>query len=296
MKRHLATALVGYGSGFHFSSDPPRDVADVRYLRGSDPYDTIACVLANLHQGTFEATEALLPLLKASDEHFVWSAATDLLAYGAPQDLVRRFFAWAYECPEDSRRCAACSVALMAGNSWAIEPALDLLPTIADLQMRTFLRADLSWLLEASPGPLSIEPSDIESPNQAGVLPWQDPRGVPDEAEYATGVRRAVDQNSAALAAAGDAAFAEGEPMDVSNIAQRLLERLEEPRTFSPRLHHAALQLEASTGLRAWECFAGSGQVDRARLAAIILRFLDSDAPARFAPGTRYFFGHRIPG
>ncbi|HEY0135692.1 MAG TPA: hypothetical protein VGB85_16525, partial [Nannocystis sp.] len=62
------------------------------------------------------------------------------------------------------------------------------------------------------------------------------------------------------------------------------------------RMYREQMLFAAATGVDCRGFFDKDHILQYLPATAIMERFLESDALARFAPGERYFFGHRIPG
>jgi len=291
MKPYLATALWGHGSGFCFTTKPPPGVERLEQLQSRDPDDVLACVLANFQCGNFEVASALLPLMQRDESAYIWSAGANLLAHAAPQAEVRRFFDWAHGLPDDASRYEACATALIAGNLWAVDAALALHAELSDPNLRQFLRADLSWLLEASTAEVFAGPALQNASDEDEEQPFSiEPRF--DHAGYASSVLSIRDSIAAGFPPA--AAVAEGAPIHVVDIAQRLLRQLGSEDASRARLEHAWWMFGAITGVDCRAFFSDDGNLQRLSAAAIVEDYLDS-FDAQFQPGVRYFFGHRIP-
>jgi hypothetical protein len=294
MKPHLENALVGYGSGFHFAAPPPPDVGDFKYLRSPDPEEVLACVLANLQAGRFDAADALLPLLMRDDSFYVWSASANLIAHGAPRALSRAFVDWALGQSDESGWFEATSAALHAGNLWAVPLALEVHGRLEDPNLRSILETDLSWVLEESPAAIYAGPALVEpDPKDAGLYSESQP--YPDDAAYAAVVQHGERALAAALGPAQHAAIAEGEPKHVAHGAQRLLARVRTPDAPRGRIEQGVRAFAASTGVDCRDFFDRDGNLRPLTAAAGLEEYLNSHAVARLEPGARYFFGHRIP-
>lgn len=292
MKAHLQTALAGYGSGFHFTVKPPPGVEQRRNLLSSDPEEVLACVLANLQLGHFDAAEALLPLVQREDDARVWAASSDLLGYGAPVKYVRSFFEFASKL-EEVPRYQACATALCSGSVWAVSPTLQVHATLSDLNLRAILATDLSWLLEPSPGaifhgPALITPDPDASPLLSESQPYQ------DDAGYADLVTQRADALRAG-SAGGNVFFAEGEPIQILSIARRLLDRIRDPDASRARIEQGWVLFGAMSGIDCRDFFDREGHLRPLSAAAILEDFIQSGAAERFEPGVRYFFGRPIP-
>ncbi len=294
MKAHLATALAGYGSGFHFTVPPPPDVANLKHLRSPDPDDVLGCVLANFQRGGFETADALLRLLQRDDSDYVWSAATNLLAYGAPGACIRSFFSWAHGEPDEVSRFDASTAALLAGGLWAVEPTLAALPILSDPNLRSITQTNLSWVLEEAPGaiyegPTLVSPDPEESPLFSESQPYPDDRGyaklVRGQERLVRVGRRLGDQST----------VVEGELVNFENVTRRLLKRVRFPAPPQGRVEQGWMFFAATTGVDCRDFFDGEGRLRHLTAAALLEAYLASGAVERFEPGVRYFFGHRIP-
>jgi hypothetical protein len=88
-----------------------------------------------------------------------------------------------------------------------------------------------------------------------------------------------------------DTPLFEGEPVGARRLAEKLLVHLQ----MADLPEYWRGRFEAMTGL---DCsgFYKSGSLQPLTAAAIVEDFLESGDADKFEPGTRYFFGHRIPG
>jgi len=291
MKSYLEKTLVGYGAGFHFTVPPPPGVERLSHLASPDPEEVIACVLANFQRARFDVADALVPLLKGTDSFWVWSAGAHLLSAAAPAEHVRELLTWAEAGSDQAAQYRLCLAALLRGWLWAVEPTLRALPTFRDPALALILETALSWLLEERDGAIYEGPEEVELPPEAQT--WDpSPQLVSDELGYAERVRERVRQVGQPE---GRTIFAEGEPISVIRIAERLLEQLRSPGGTGPRIDHSWRVFNASTGVDCRDFFDAEGNPRRLTGAVILEDYLRSGAGKALKPGVRYFFGHQVP-
>lgn len=289
---YVARTFLEHGAGFHFSAAPPPDIRDHRYLSSADPWEVLACTLANLQHGHFGVAAAPIDLMSRYDDLDLWAACANLIGFAAPAAVVRSLFEVFAPAAYDDRRLYPCSAAVAAGGLWAVDPILGLYPR-ADPHLRDLLQDELSWLLEPAPGRLWAGPERIEV-QEPGAPDLTQPEPEPDIAGYVDAVRACARSVREALGPDRSAAVAEGRPIAVRDLAKTLLDRLRQGER-SDRIDRGRMLLEASTGLDCHGFFDEKYMLQPLAAAAIVEDFLESDDASRYLPGVRYFFGHRIP-
>ena len=88
LQTYLSRTFLELGDGFHFSAPPPDDVAEDRLLGSGDPWDVLACILARLQRGQFEAADSLPDLMKRVDDAGVWNACATLAGFAGRRRLL----------------------------------------------------------------------------------------------------------------------------------------------------------------------------------------------------------------
>ena len=298
MKPYLANALRGFGSGFHFSVPPPSDIHTARYLHSPDPDEALGSILANFQRGNFSVADVLLRLLQSDDSMSLWNAGCTLLGYGAPMEHVRAFVRWALEQDDDdSTTFYASKVGAAAGGLWVVEPTLERLRSMDDANERVLVCSSLSWLLESDSGTIERGPILVEpwNPSRDDSRLLSTSESHPGDTAYCRytldHMKRLCDQKNLC----SDAIVAEGDSLSMPGIARRLLSRLAGREATAGRIGHGLRCFRAMTGLDCRDVYTKEGTLQRLTAAAFIEDWLESSEAERFAPGGRYFFGHRIP-
>ncbi len=89
-------------------------------------------------------------------------------------------------------------------------------------------------------------------------------------------------------------ALVEGQRLSLRDVARRLLARLRS-NEYPDRVELGRMFLEATTGLDCGTFFDDSGRLQRLTAAALVEEFLARSGADGYQPGSRYFFGRRIP-
>lgn len=111
---------------------------------------------------------------------------------------------------------------------------------------------------------------------------------------YEKGLRELYDRRLAELGGPKAYAFYGG-PFSVRRVAERFLELLGNSRYENMMTPYLRQRFEACTGIDCSDFFAPNGDLKPLTAAARLEAWLESDAPDRFEPGERYFFGRKIP-
>ncbi|WP_143140851.1 hypothetical protein [Nannocystis exedens] len=111
---------------------------------------------------------------------------------------------------------------------------------------------------------------------------------------YETGVRDLWQRRLVELGGPKAYAFFGG-PFSVRRVAERFLELLGTSSYENMMKPYLRQRFEASTGIDCSDFFEKNGDLKPLTAAARLEAWLASDAPDRFEPGERYFFGHKIP-
>lgn len=136
----------------------------------------------------------------------------------------------------------------------------------------------LSALLESEMGPVCYAP----------------PRNCPDEEffAYIDMVKKVWELKKSQLG--GDSNVLWGSQFSVEKLAQKQRTLNDHGLYTNILRRNVRHRFEASTGINCSNFFR-DGQPQPLTATAVVEDWLDSDAPSRFVPGERYFFGHRIP-
>jgi hypothetical protein len=290
--QYLRRTFLERGSGFHFSAVPPPDIVEGRFLTSGDPWEVLACVLANLHQGNFEVAAVPIDLMKRNDDLNLWIACTNLIGFAAPVSIVKSLFDHFSESVYDSRKRYMCSAAVDSGGLWSVDHILPIYSSTSNTTERLYLELEMSWLLEKEPGSIWAGPEAIAVRDET-LPPYIEPESQADIAKYSKMVRERADLLQQYISSNEKLAIAEGKLVDTEDVAQTLLRRLSRGDP-NHRVDRGRMLLEATTGLDCRGFFNEKYILQPLPAAAIVEEFLESGQAKRYEPGVRYFFGHRI--
>ncbi|MBZ5709306.1 hypothetical protein [Nannocystis pusilla] len=111
---------------------------------------------------------------------------------------------------------------------------------------------------------------------------------------YETGVRELWQRRLIELGGPSAYSFFGG-PFSVRRVAERFLQMLGTSSYENMMKPYLRQRFEACTGIDCSDFFETNGDLKPLTAAARLEAWLESDAPDRFEPGERYFFGHKIP-
>jgi hypothetical protein len=294
---YLRGTFLELENGFHFASPPPADVISDRYLNSSDPGDVLACVLARCQQGSFDAVSRLLDVLRREDSAVVTNACCQLIGFTGGRRLLEQIVQqYAGELDDPGVQHDVPAAIVNAGALWAVPHLLAMHEVAVDVHARISLEQRLSLLLEPDSGPVWQGPEE-RSVVEDDSLPeaFREERIELDEQGY----RALVLGRLKELQASGslndrNVFYAEGAPLEVEQLARTMMRRIGS-NDFLYRIEWERMVLEATTGVSCRAFFNSEGRLQPLAAVAVIEEFLDSRDAARFAPGVRYFFGHRVP-
>ena len=295
LQTYLSRTFLELGDGFHFSAPPPDDVAEDRLLGSGDPWDVLACILARLQRGQFEAADSLPDLMKRVDDAGVWNACATLAGFAGRRRLLEGIAATFQGRFGERGVQFYVSDALANGcGLWAVPHLLAMHALASEDDTRIHLEISLSRLLEAEPGPVWSGPEETTTTSEDLPPAFQEASVTLDMGGYAALVRKRTAELAARLGAHADKAVAEAEVVVIETVARRLLDRIGAGEATN-RLGWERMILEATTGLDCRGFFNEEGAFQPLAAAAIVEDFLESGQAVKYEPGVRYFFGHRIP-
>ncbi|PRQ08591.1 HEAT repeat domain-containing protein [Enhygromyxa salina] len=295
-------------SPLHGFSRDPVDASRVpaAQLDSEDPRAAIEAITAFARRGDFEAVPRLAQILAAHDDNFVWYAGTTLLGLLAPWEMLQT---WSKRFDDPSDRDARFHVSdalHLSCGAWAVEPLIAMVRATSHWEQDTplyHLGRALSGLLDR-PGENTVD-DDLEHTVVVREDEWDQPTESldlhmqdvsPDRHAYA--VRNpAWDRHVQTRAEQlrrdfPDVAVRRGGPVDLGAMARRLLAQTKYGRLSSGE----RILFEAFTGIDCSGFYGGENRLLRPQVVQeVIGAFLNSDAPGRFRPGVRYFFGHEVP-
>ncbi len=298
---YTESLLLERGPGFHFLHPPPADIRDPRYLVSPEPREVIAAVLAHARAGNFGAFDHLLRLMLRDEAAWTWNACTNLLSYAAPfstiRKLVRAVLTEAPTPPDPGTRWYLCRILSGCKGLWAVPVILDVYSELRAPEQADLIPTYLSYLLEPTRGPIADGPPALPAPEPPAPTGFTTEEVVRYDLE---GFRAAVLARYTELRAVVGAgtedrtAVFEGEPLSLDRVARRLLGRLRVGED-ADEIEIGRMIFEAHTGVNCAAFYKPLGPLQPLAAAAIVEDYLESGDAARFEPGVRYFFGHRIP-
>src|SRR5262245_54777627 len=152
---YLRDTFLELGDGLHFSSPPPDDIADGRYLKSGDAWEVLACVLARAQRGEFHDVERLIDVMRERDSAGVWHACAQLLGFAGRRDVLERLAAEFADRFGDRGVQLYLSAALTDGcGLWCVPHLLAMHEKAVDDDARIHVELCLSRLLESGRGPI----------------------------------------------------------------------------------------------------------------------------------------------
>jgi hypothetical protein len=281
---------------FHFSTPPAADLRSLSYLASSDPADVTAAVLVFAQGGDFSHFSRLIPLMKQFDEVKVWAECSMLFSYAAPSSalraLLRAFSDDIFERKDAVTQQWIAEILCNSGLLWCVPEVLRSFRANEQRDEYCSTPISLSYMLESERGEIADGPA-LKPPPE----PWPEwleylPKVYDDDA-YNSIVMARYEELSAGVEDPERTAVFEGEPLSLQEIAHNALRRIAAGQDIE-EIAIARTILEANTGVDLSACYKET-LLDRLGAAATIEVLLDEGVLTDFEPGTRYFFGHRIP-
>lgn len=290
---YLRRTFLELGDGFHFSSSPPPDIADERYLRSSDPWDVLACVLARLQRGQLQAVDMLVDLMRHHDDAGVWNACAQLIGFAGRRQLLEVLMNEYADQLHDRGVQIYVSTALVNGcGLWSVPHLLAMHAATIDDNARMHLEFDLSRLIEPEPGPICSGPEQIVVEDNELPPPFRETSIKLDRKGYAALVEARTAELGLGLNKG--MAVAEGRIFELEQLARTLLRRVR-TGVRTERIEWERMLFEGTTGLDCRGFFNEQYILQPLTATAIVEDFLESGEAGNYEPGVRYFFGHRIP-
>lgn len=292
---YLQRTFLELGDGFHFSSAPPSDITDERYLRSGDPWEVLACVLARLQRGQLQAVDVLVDLMRRHDDAGVWNACAQLIGFAGRRRLLADLATEYADQIQDRGVQIYVSTALVNGcGLWSVPHLLAMHASAMDDHARKQLECALSRLIEPEPGSVWSGPAQIVVVDDELPPPFQETTIELEHSGYAALIEASTAELQKTIGSDERLAIAEGRVFDTEQLAQTLLRRIRIGER-SDRIEWERMLLEATTGLDCRGFFNEQYLLQPLTAGAIVETFLESGEAAKYQPGVRYFFGHRIP-
>ena len=236
---------------------------------GGDPASRLRDALLDAKRGNFSRVRATAEALGPALDPALWELACTVIGDAGPDGCFR-----------------AVRKAIQTDDE------LDLTIELCEALAARGSLSDIPLLLSAYVGNAELRDASV-IPTYISMIMGDD-IVAPEHPSEVPAYRRLTLEYYHALAAqhgSTDVLLCRGKLLSAENLAYLLLADLEAPLCFLPFWRR---RFEATTGI---DCssFYHERRLQPLTAAAIIERFLESDRVARFLPGVRYFFGHRIP-
>jgi hypothetical protein len=292
MKPYYRGLLLAGRSGFHFNVPVPTDIASERYLNSSDPEEVICALVARAQIGDFGYFQQLTSLLLTTEDADIWYSSITLFSYAAPRsaivELMNASLQGPCATPENVLHAFLIELLTNAGAGWAVTTMLEWLEHDADRQRHAEASYNLSMMLEKNRDEIADGPPVVPQPKEHD---WYDPPPIFNDKAFYELVRSRAAEVIAPMRDPSRWSLFEGELLNLEAIARRLCRRINEE---SEELDKSMMILAAATGVP-FEGFYRNGRLQPLNAMAIVEGLLESGNLARYEPGVRYFFGHRIP-
>jgi hypothetical protein len=287
--------LLSRRRAFHFNGRPPDDIRTDKYLFSRIPDEVISSILARAQTGDFTQFSRLIDLLKSSDDAVVWGRCAMLLSYAAPfsalHALIDAYRHELFETDDVVTQQWISEILCRSGALWSV-------PVVMRIFRRNHLRNKyfatpryLSRIVESRPGEIADGPAIM--PRTDDLPAWFDVPPVYDDDTYEELVLRRYAAIRDQIQGFERLAFNEGEPLNLARIAERALTRIGVGED-TEEIAIARTLLEAGTG-KDLSAFYQNGSLQNLKAASEVEFLLDSGELTEFEPGSRYFFGRKIP-
>jgi hypothetical protein len=291
---YLRHTFLELGDGFHFSSPPPDDIGDSRYLRSRDAWEVLGCVLARAQRGQFDDVELLIDVMRQRDSAGVWHACAQLLGFAGRRQILERLATqFADRFNERGVQFHVSSALTNGCRLWCVPHLLAMHAVASDDDARIHLERCLSHLVESGAGPVWAGAPKITVVDENFPPPFTETSIELDRKSYAALVEARVAELRSLYGPDDRLAIAEGGVFELESFARGMLQTI--ASGLEDLVEWERMLFEATTGVSCHGFFGPDRLLRPLAAAAIVEEFLDSGAASRFQQGARYFFGHRIP-
>jgi hypothetical protein len=260
--------------GYHFALEPP-SLPDPTTLPAEDVWGILASTFRFATRGDWRGLPRLIGCLDRSSNALIWQACADLLGDAASPALLRqtlRQYEQAEPRPDAPLFEEHLAFSLhQSGLLWTVPVLLEFFLRRRDRKESKIIASLLSHMLEDDIGPVAL--ANLPEPDYRRLVLEQF-----DELKQKHGTEGVSILN--------------GQLRSPTSLAERLLADTRQPHTtwISYNRH----LLEAITGIDCRSFYQNRG-VQPLAAAAFLEETLESGVLSKYAPGVRYFFGHRIP-
>lgn len=261
--------------GFSFTYPPPAEIRADRYLTSSNSWEQLLCITLQAQSGDFRNAEHLLDLVMRSSDSHLRDCAVTVFGFCAPSQSLARIGEIFHHSDYDTR-LEAYVAACLTGSLTVAELLCHHRTRVTGYE-RERVMDHLSSMLE----PESDSSELIDSP-------------LADSA-FVEKVGRMV--NFLCDRHGVQTAIFHGEPLRVDNLASSIaaLCSEEDPEQYGGIIAQLFSLLEAMTGVPYSGCLDDDCNPVLSTISYKLNTLRQSNLIAKWQPGCRYFFGHKIP-
>lgn len=261
------------GQGLAYQGESPADLA--RRIDDPGEWNRLLAIFERMKRGELQLDNVLLQLTAKSEDPEIRFLGLTLLRHTASREC-RLCIAGFFLNEDIDTRTAAYDAALYSADLRLVEPLLSAYRSARGDERSVIMHA-ITHLLEPEPDQLYDDTGELSV----------------DEYDRAT---RAILQGVEARHVGGAAVF-EGRLLSLPRVLERIELLCGDPEAIE---HSGTIGtyfdlFEAMTGQSCVGVFDETVSVDPYSAMRLIDEFRETDRPARFTPGQRYFFGHELP-
>lgn len=300
-KNFYSGTFIECKDGFHFSSKPPVDLIDPKYLRHSDPEIVMCSVLEHLKAGEFSVADRLVKLMHEFDDAYIWNGCAFTLTYAAPystlRGMLRSFDEVIYQGKNPEILWYFCDILAHSMGFWTISKLIEIYKLIEDRKVKNRVEVWLSHILEKDLEEIGKGPAlrETTETNELAAFAEILLKGQFLDEEYINMLIKTHDILIAEKKWGENTPIFEGDVFSIQRVLEKLLVLVRSGED-SGRIEFGKMLLEATTGYNCAEFYDNENYSLRPLSASAIIEdvFFSHDIN-RYEPGKRYFFGHLIP-
>ncbi len=272
--------------GYAHAEPPPLNLLSADALDAENPWIVVAAVLEHAKRGDHDQIPRLARWCDSECRQGFEVAAIELVGNAGrlpDLEILRSVMAQG----TDAAAAYSAKAASMSGRRDLVPSMLGAWKRVSGRDHHDMIGNSISRLLERPGGEIAA---------QAGSYPITEqgrPRHPTPASEFEQEVRRRFADLSSRVDP--DQALWEGEPVDVAALAAQMFAAVRTPGQLLPGLFSLMRQkFEVGTGIDCSSWYR-KGILQPLNAAVVLESFVDSRSDARYAVGTRHFFGHPIP-
>ena len=293
--RYDSLILLPRVRAFHFNGPPPKDICSVKYLQSNNFDEVISAVLANAQRGDFSHFSRLVDVMQKTDDGVVWGRCCELFAHAAPfsalHDLIDAYSELLFKSDDIVTQQWICELLCLSGALWSIPEVLKIFRMNKQRDQYYSVPRYLSFLLEADRKEISEGPPIV--PRTDTLPEWFDVPIVYDDDTFERIVLERYEILCSQTIDINRTAIWEGELLSMKQIAKNAHIRINMGQDIEEIAIARAL-LEATTG-EDLSAFYKDALLRPLSASACVETLFETCILDTFEPGTRYFFGRKIP-